>query len=88
MSRIYSHSPALERTNDELVTSILIQQQQQQSNRNNEIMPIVKNGDSTQSDNGMDKSMFSVSRVKKVELSEMPRSSEICSTRKLTVVIV
>lgn len=46
-------------------------------------MPIVKNnnnsGDNSQ-ENG-DKSIFSVSRVKKVELSEIPLASDICSTR-------
>lgn len=79
VSRIYSLSPSLESTNDELLTSILTQQQQQQPN---DKMPIVKNGDSSQPENGVDKSMFSVSRVKKVELSEMPLASDICSTRK------
>lgn len=83
VSRIYSLSASSEQTNDDLLTSILIQQSQNNTNNNNDEMPIVKNnGDSTQSENGMDKSIFSVSRVKKVELSEMPLASDICSTRK------
>jgi hypothetical protein len=54
---------------------------------NNEIttdeMPIVKkNGENSQQENGCsDKGIFSVSRVKKVELSEIPLASDICSTR-------
>jgi hypothetical protein len=53
-----------------------------------DIMPIVKNsnGENSQENGcgggGVDKGIFSVSRVKKVELSEIPLASDICSTRK------
>lgn len=42
-------------------------------------MPIVKS--SSEQENGTDKGIFSVSRVKKVELSELPLTTDIC-TRK------
>lgn len=46
-------------------------------------MPIVKKtAENGHQENGTDKGMFSVSRVKKVELSEIPLASDICSTRK------
>lgn len=46
-------------------------------------MPILKkNAENGQQENGIDKGMFSVSRVKKVELSEIPLATDICSTRK------
>lgn len=46
-------------------------------------MPIVKkNGENGHQENGTDKGMFSVSRVKKVELSEIPLATDICSTSK------
>lgn len=41
-------------------------------------MPIVKNG-SSQSD-ATDKGIFNVSRIKKVELSEIPLATDICTT--------
>lgn len=85
VSRIYSVASPSEptRANDDLLTSILNYQKQTEIDKENE-MPIVKssNGDTPQQENGVDKSMFSVSRVKKVELSEIPRASDICSTRK------
>lgn len=48
------------------------------------VMPIVKkNGENGHpNENGSDKGMFSVSRVKKVELSEISLATDICSTRK------
>jgi hypothetical protein len=47
-----------------------------------EEMPIVKNGSANGQPDGSDKGMFNVSRVKKVELSEIPLASDICSTCK------
>ena len=48
-----------------------------------EQMPIVKkSGEHIQPENGNDKGIFSVSRVKKVELSEIPLATDICATRK------
>lgn len=47
-----------------------------------EEMPILKkNAENGQQENGTDKGMFSVSRVKKVELSEIPLASDICSRK-------
>lgn len=56
-------------------------------------MPIVRNGSSSSRSNGLhhhhhhgdsgsdkDKAMFNVSRVKKVELSEIPLATDICSS--------
>ena len=44
-------------------------------------MPIVRNKMYSDSDNGLDKSIFNVSRVKKVELSEIPlNKTDICSS--------
>lgn len=46
-------------------------------------MPIVKkSSDHAQLENGNDKGIFSVSRVKKVELSEIPLATDICATCK------
>jgi hypothetical protein len=53
-------------------------------------MPIPKKNGSEngqQQENGIDKGIFSVSRVKKVELSEIPLATDICSTRKFSVTI-
>lgn len=50
---------------------------------NNDEMPIVKTASVEAADNGGDKGIFSVSRVKKVELSELPlNTTNMCSTRK------
>lgn len=44
-------------------------------------MPIVRNKMCSDSDNSLDKSIFNVSRVKKVELSEIPlNKTDICSS--------
>lgn len=42
-------------------------------------MPIVKNSSSNGQQEGSDKGIFNVSRVKKVELSEIPLSTDICN---------
>ncbi|CAO1310784.1 unnamed protein product [Diamesa serratosioi] len=48
-------------------------------------MPIVRNKMCSNSDNNLDKSIFNVSRVKKVELSEIPlNKTEICSNNETT----
>lgn len=48
-----------------------------------EEMPIVrKNNQHVQLENVNDKGIFSVSRVRKVELSEIPLATDICATRK------
>lgn len=45
-------------------------------------MPIVRNKMCSDSDNNLDKSIFNVSRVKKVELSEIPlNKTEMCSSK-------
>lgn len=46
-------------------------------------MPIVKNSSSTNGQqDGSDKGIFHVSRIKKVELSEIPLASDICNTTR------
>lgn len=45
-------------------------------------MPIKKKAQQNNENNGSDKGIFSVSRVKKVELAEIPLASDICATRK------
>lgn len=45
-------------------------------------MPIKKKT-SQNNENGTDKGIFSISRVKKVELSEIPLASDICTSCKL-----
>lgn len=47
------------------------------------VMPIVKKkSENGTPENGIDKGIFSVSRVKKVELPEIPLATDICQTRK------
>lgn len=54
-----------------------------QSESEAEEMPIVKKiGGSGQQENGTDKGIFSVSRVKKVELPEIPLVTDICSAAR------
>lgn len=58
------------------------------SDENNK-MPIVRNNMSSEicQDNGADKGMFNVSRIKKVELSEISLAPDICTTRKFRYTI-
>lgn len=52
-------------------------------------MPILKKRlEQVQPENGNDKGIFSVSRVKKVELSEIPLATDICATCKSISVTV
>lgn len=44
-----------------------------------EDMPIVKNRTAPNGQDGSDKGIFNVSRIKKVELSEIPLASDICN---------
>jgi hypothetical protein len=49
------------------------------------VMPILrKNASNGQTTNRSDRGMFSVSRVKKVELAEIPLASDICTASELS----
>lgn len=60
------------------------------SSESSDEMPIVKkNSENGQQENGTDKGIFSVSRVKKVELPEIPLATDICSAaRKLPLEVL
>lgn len=61
--------------------SINVSSEQEEDLEDNE-MPIVRNKMCSDSDNSLDKSIFNVSRVKKVELSEIPlNKTDICSSK-------
>lgn len=61
--------------------SINVSSEEQEEGLEENEMPIVRNKMCSDSDNSLDKSIFNVSRVKKVELSEIPlNKTDICSS--------
>lgn len=68
--------------------SINVSSEQEEDLEENE-MPIVRNKMCSDSDNSLDKSIFNVSRVKKVELSEIPlNKTDICSSELKNLLLI
>lgn len=74
--------PSLQQCNESLNTV----NSNENINEDNKMPIVKKNGENSQENGcgggGVDKGIFSVSRVKKVELSEISLASDICTTRK------
>lgn len=67
----------------DLTTLQIVQHDSVRRESTEDDMPIVKKSSQNGTpENGTDKGIFTVSRVKKVELSEIPLTTDICQSRK------